>query len=73
MPTQDSHNNNTLHGSWHLLVEMRARIREINSTVIHEYFIVVSLIFCCLLFMVTSDCFMLSLCYIARVTDGVLK
>jgi hypothetical protein len=41
MPAHDNNNNDTLHGSWHLLAEMRARIREINSTVIREYFIVV--------------------------------
>jgi len=32
-------NNERLHGSWHLLVEMRVRMREINSTVIREQFI----------------------------------
>jgi hypothetical protein len=36
-----NNNNNTLHGKWHLLVEMKARIREINSTAFRVYFIVV--------------------------------
>jgi hypothetical protein len=37
----DNHNNNILKAGWHLLVATRVRTREINSTVIREYFIVV--------------------------------
>jgi hypothetical protein len=57
MPAHQSLNNDNLHGNWHLLVEMRARIIQINSTVILEYFIVVWLIFCCLLCIVISEVF----------------
>jgi hypothetical protein len=41
---RNNNNNNyneLLHGSWHLLVEMRVRMREINSTVIREKIIAV--------------------------------
>jgi hypothetical protein len=51
------HKNVTLHESCHLLAEMRARIREINSTAIRKYFIVVWLIFCFLLFTAVLDVF----------------
>jgi hypothetical protein len=38
---KNNNNKDRLHGSWHLLVEMRVRMREINSTVIREQFIAV--------------------------------
>jgi hypothetical protein len=57
MPTHDNLSNDILHGNWHLLVEMKARIREINSTVFREYFIVVWLIFCFLFFIVILEVF----------------
>jgi hypothetical protein len=57
MPTHDNHSNATLHGNWHLLVVMKARIREINSTVFREHFIVVWLIFCFLLLIVILEVF----------------
>jgi hypothetical protein len=57
MPTHDNLSNGTLHGNWHLLVEMKARIREINSTVFREYFIVVWLIFSFLFFIVILEVF----------------
>lgn len=55
MPTHDNHSNATLQANWHLLVEMKARIREINSTVFREYFIVDWLIFCALLFIIIQE------------------
>jgi hypothetical protein len=57
MPTRDNQNNDILKAGWHLLAAMRVRIREINSTVIREYFIVVWLIFCFVLLIVISDAF----------------
>jgi hypothetical protein len=41
MRTQHNHNNDSLYGSWHLLVEKSVRMRGINSTVIGEKFMVV--------------------------------
>jgi len=39
--------NETMSASWYLLVEMRLRTREINSTAIREYVIVDWSLFCC--------------------------
>jgi len=49
MRTQHNHNNDNLHGSWHLLAEKSVRMRGINSTFIGEKFMVVLSPICCFL------------------------